>query len=579
MWVSVLSFGPGAAAADSIRIVVSGAIATAPVQTGPVVIGRYALFDELASGGMATVHLGRLLGPVGFGRTVAVKRLHEHFLKDEEFIAMFMDEARIVARIRHPNVVPMVDVVQSDKGLFLIMEYVHGETLSRLLRTCRANKELIPPKIVTSILYGVLLGLHGAHETKGADGTLLGVVHRDVSPQNIIVGADGTARVLDFGIAKAAGRAQVTREGQIKGKLAYMAPEQIRGQVDRRTDVFAASVVLWEALAGRRLHEGSKDVDIVTRVIKGGFSKPSEHVPGISPELDAIVMKGLETNPENRYPSARDLAIDLEKRIGLAPTSEVVAWVERNAHDVLEARSALVSSMELVASDLVADDEAPPPSLSFSGPRSATTQAAPHSGSLDTVPIEMDPAGNPDPSTGTSAVFAHTRTSGGAAVDEGARRPTSLKPILWIIAACALLALVGVLLGAYALLQRASTTPLHPSSSQTPNASSPPSVTAPPASASAPTAASSTPPSVATAHGSSGVAAPAVSSAPAASALPAIAPPATATTKVGSGGTPVGPGVVKPPPKKPPPAANCDPPYTVDEVGHRKYKTECLGGD
>jgi len=542
---------------------VSGAIATAPVQTGPVVIGRYALFDELASGGMATVHLGRLLGPVGFGRTVAVKRLHEHYLKDEEFIAMFMDEARIVARIRHPNVVPMVDVVQSDKGLFLIMEYVHGETLSRLLRTCRANKEIIPPKIVTSILYGVLLGLHGAHETKGADGTLLGVVHRDVSPQNVIVGADGTARVLDFGIAKAAGRAQVTREGQIKGKLAYMAPEQIRGQVDRRTDVFAASVVLWEALAGRRLHEGSKDVDIVTRVIKGGFSKPSEHVPGISPELDAIVMKGLESNPDQRYASARDLAIDLEKKIGLAPTSEVVAWVERNAHDVLEARSALVSSMEIVAADLVADDEAAPPSLSFSGPRSATTQAAPHSGSLDTIPIEMDPVGNSDPSTGTSAVFAHT----GAAADTGPSRPSSLKPILWGVAVCALLALVGLSLGAYALLQRANSSPAQATPSQTPSASSSPAVTpaSASASASAPPAASS---SAVLPLGSSAVSAPAASS----------APPTTTATRW-SGGTPVGAGVAKPPPKKPPPAANCDPPYTVDEVGHRKYKTECLGGD
>src|SRR3954452_6272494 len=127
---------------------------------GPMLIGRYALFDELAAGGMATVHLGRLLGPVGFGRTVAVKRLHAHYLKDEEFITMFMDEARIVARIVHPNVVPMVDVVQSDKGLFLVMEYVHGESLSRLMRPARTNAEQIPPQIVASIMSGVLLGLH-----------------------------------------------------------------------------------------------------------------------------------------------------------------------------------------------------------------------------------------------------------------------------------------------------------------------------------------------------------------------------------------------------------------------------------
>src|SRR3954452_17109766 len=137
---------------------------------GPMLIGRYALFDELAAGGMATVHLGRLLGPVGFGRTVAVKRLHAHFLRDEEFITMFLDEARIVARIRHPNVVPMADVVQSDQGLFLVMEYVHGESLSRLMRTARKSGEQIPPRIVTAIMCGVLLGLHAAHDTKGPDG-------------------------------------------------------------------------------------------------------------------------------------------------------------------------------------------------------------------------------------------------------------------------------------------------------------------------------------------------------------------------------------------------------------------------
>ncbi|AKV04657.1 serine/threonine protein kinase [Labilithrix luteola] len=149
----------------------------------PLLIGRYALFDELASGGMATVHLGRLLGAVGFGRTVAIKRLHHQFLDDEDFISMFMDEARIVARIVHPNVVPMVDVVQGPQGLFLIMEYVHGESLARLLRVARANEERVPIGVACSIIHNVLLGLHAAHETKEPSGKLLDVVHRDVSPR------------------------------------------------------------------------------------------------------------------------------------------------------------------------------------------------------------------------------------------------------------------------------------------------------------------------------------------------------------------------------------------------------------
>lgn len=567
-------------------------------------IGRYALFDELASGGMATVHLGRLLGPVGFGRTVAVKRLHEHYLKDEEFIAMFMDEARIVARIRHPNVVPMVDVVQSDKGLFLIMEYVHGETLSRLMRSCRQAKEPIPPKVVTAILYGMLLGLHGAHETKGADGKLLGVVHRDVSPQNVIVGADGVPRVLDFGIAKAAGRAQVTREGQIKGKLAYMAPEQIRGQVDRRTDVFAASVVLWEALAGRRLHEGSKDVDIVTRVIKGNFPKPSEFSGSIPPELDAIVLKGLAITPDQRYASARELAVELEKKVGIAPTSEVVAWVERWAPDVLEARAALVNSMEIVAADLIADEEAPPPSLSFSGPQSSThtTQGLQQPITLsEAIPIVVDVPSAHDPNTATSSVFTHTHTAAPHPPEEAPRPQQNLKPIIAVVVASAFLALIGLTLGAYALVQRSSAATPPPAISQTalPSAvpSPPPATSTTPAAPllapSSSAASSADPPGSATGSSSPTPLAtasatptptPAVTSTTTSAATttstPIATPLATGAPKVGPQGAPPPLGVpTQKPPAKKPSAANCDPPYTVDEVGHRKYKTECLGLD
>ena len=317
----------------------SQAAAATTGATTPLVIGRYALFDELAAGGMATVHLGRLLGAEGFGRTVAVKRLHSHYLKDQEFVTMFMDEARIVARIRHPNVVPMVDVVQGNEGLFLVMEYVHGESLSRLMRTARKLGEPVPPRIVAAIMCGVLLGLHAAHETKGADGELLGVVHRDVSPQNIIVGADGAARVLDFGIAKAAGRAQVTREGQIKGKLAYMAPEQIRGQVDRRTDVFAAAVVLWELLVGRRLHDGLKEVDIIMRVVQGNFARPSELAPHLTADIDAIVLRGLEIDPVRRYGSARELALELERKVGVASATEVSAKIDAFPFSVWMSRS------------------------------------------------------------------------------------------------------------------------------------------------------------------------------------------------------------------------------------------------
>jgi serine/threonine-protein kinase len=491
---------------------------------------------------MATVHLGRLLGSEGFGRTVAVKRLHAHYLKDEEFVTMFMDEARIVARIRHPNVVPMVDVVQGAQGLFLVMEYVHGESLSRLMRTARKSGQPIPPRIVAAIMCGVLLGLHAAHETKGADGQLLGVVHRDVSPQNVIVGADGTARVLDFGIAKAAGRAQVTREGQIKGKLAYMAPEQIRGQVDRRTDVFAAAVVLWELLVGRRLHEGLKDVDIVTRVVQGNFAKPSQVAPHLSPEIDDIVLRALATDPKKRYGSARELALDLERKVGLASATEVSEWVERLAHDVLEARSNLVSAMELAAGSLVPLVTDPPPPLML------PEEAFPHA----TIPIHLDPLAPPHheiPST--SAVFAHTQRSDDAPVANG--RTKRLAAV--VMAVSCLLALVGVLLGAYAIMHRPGAAAPAVSPSTRPSSSPRPTL-----------------PSIAPPSGVEAVPA----TAPAVSAEPSpTAPTATATATASATARPAPFVGAAPPVRKP--AKSCDPPYTIDEVGHRHYKPECMG--
>ncbi|HEY6462542.1 MAG TPA: serine/threonine-protein kinase, partial [Polyangiaceae bacterium] len=218
------------------------------------VVGRYAVFDEIAVGGMATVHVGRLLGPAGFSRTVAMKHLHKQFAGDPEFVAMFLDEARIAARIRHPNVVSTLDVVTLDGELYLVMDYVAGESVAHLLRGLRRRDAFVPPRIAVTIACDMLAGLHAAHEATDDHGQPLGIVHRDVSPQNVLVGTDGSARVVDFGVAKAAGRMQTTREGQVKGKAAYMAQEQLRGgAVDRRTDVYSAAVVLWETLTGERL--------------------------------------------------------------------------------------------------------------------------------------------------------------------------------------------------------------------------------------------------------------------------------------------------------------------------------------
>jgi serine/threonine protein kinase len=207
---------------------------------------------------MASVHIGSLTGPAGFRRTVAVKRLHPQYAKDPEFVAMFMDEARLAARIQHQNVVATLDVVASDEELYVVMEYVAGESLARLMRLSACREERVTANVAGAILVGVLHGLHAAHELRDDRGEPLAIVHRDVSPQNILVGADGAAHLIDFGIAKARGRAQVTQEGEIKGKMSYMPPEQLLSrEVDRRVDIFAASVVFWEVLTGRRLFQAT----------------------------------------------------------------------------------------------------------------------------------------------------------------------------------------------------------------------------------------------------------------------------------------------------------------------------------
>jgi serine/threonine protein kinase len=310
-------------------------------------LGRYALHDEVASGGMAAVHLGRLLGPVGFARTVAIKRLHPQFAKDPSFVAMFLDEARLASRIRHPNVVPTLDVVSLEDELFLVMEYVHGDSLARLQRYARARGEHIPIEVAVGVISHALHGLHAAHEAKSERGTPLEIVHRDVSPQNILVGTDGIGRVLDFGIAKASSRLQITLEGQLKGKLAYMAPEQLEHQdVDRRVDVWATAIVLWESLAGRRLFNGDHPARVMKAVLNDAIPKPSEIAADVPADLDAVVMKGLARDPNERWASARDMAVALEATGCVATQHAISQWVEGVAAESLALRSDRIAEIE-----------------------------------------------------------------------------------------------------------------------------------------------------------------------------------------------------------------------------------------
>ena len=270
-------------------------------------LGRYEVLAQLASGGMATVYAARAQGVAGFERLVAIKVLHPHLAHDDEFISMFLDEARLAARIRHPNVVPTLDISDSQgDGYFLVMEYIEGDHFGSLLReAARAGKNL-PPGVALRVVVDALEGLGAAHMLAGADGKALGIVHRDISPHNILVGSDGIARITDFGVAKAEVRLSSTRDGQFKGKLAYMAPEQAStGFADQRSDLFGMGVVLWESLVGRRLFKAENNGELLNRLLYADIPAPSEYVPELAP-LDGVLAKALERDAAARFQTAAE---------------------------------------------------------------------------------------------------------------------------------------------------------------------------------------------------------------------------------------------------------------------------------
>lgn len=310
-------------------------------------LGRYELHSVIATGGMASIHLGRLCGPSGFTRTVAVKRLHPHFARDPEFASMFLDEAHLVARIRHPNVVPIVDVVAESDELFLVMEYVHGESLARLVHVRPDSSLPVPPAMAAAIFVDVLHGLHAAHDAKTPEGEPLSIVHRDVTPHNVLVGVDGSARIADFGIAKATQRSHATDGSTLKGKLCYVAPEQLHGrEVNRTTDVYSAAVSLWESLTGRLLFAAENEAHVLEKILTGAARPPSAFAPDVPPALDEIVMRGLQMKPHKRFASAQEMALALEKSVSLPSPAELGAWVQSRAAEGLAKRGALIEHVE-----------------------------------------------------------------------------------------------------------------------------------------------------------------------------------------------------------------------------------------
>jgi eukaryotic-like serine/threonine-protein kinase len=312
-----------------------------------LVVGRYELRAQLAKGGIATVYLGRLRGAGGLHRVVAIKRLHTHLRADDDASTMFLDEARVALRVKHPNVVHAVDVVLRDDEIFIVMEYIEGTSLSQLLRCVSKANEQIPVRIGASIVAHTLHGLHAAHEARNERGESLGIIHRDVSPQNLLVGTDGVARVLDFGVAKTVSQMHVTRHGEVKGKIAYMAPEQLLGApLTRAVDVFAVGIILWEVLTGHRLFYGDNDGEVVRRLLQVPIPPPSTLNAALSSDVDQLVLRALERDPAARFSTAEEMAVALERVLPPLPTREVGAWVGATDREGLRDRSRLVERVE-----------------------------------------------------------------------------------------------------------------------------------------------------------------------------------------------------------------------------------------
>lgn len=328
-------------------------------------IDRYELVGEIASGGMATVFLARRAGVGGFQRFVAVKRLHPHLAHESEFVQMFLDEARLAALIHHPNVVSITEVGASDRGFYLVMDYIEGDTLARLMTDCAEAGRVVPIGVGLRIVIDTLTGLHAAHDLHDEQGHPTGLVHRDVSPQNVLVGLDGISRITDFGVARAASRLAGTRVGQLKGKIAYMAPEQAAGDelLDRRADVFAAGIVLWELLTGRRLFRASNDAATLSRVVTEKIEPPIRYVEGLDGRISDVCMKALERPLSRRIASAAQFAEMLESaasRAGVLGSGRDVAGYMQTVmgEEVARQREAVrrwVSETETKGEDTDAD--------------------------------------------------------------------------------------------------------------------------------------------------------------------------------------------------------------------------------
>jgi serine/threonine-protein kinase len=393
-------------------------------------IGRYALFEQFATGGMATVHLGRLDGAGGFSRIVAIKRLLPHLVQNEDFTQMLLKEARLAARVRHPNVVPTLDVVASKGDVLLVLEYVHGEALSTLCRIqVKQKNDHIPIDVALTIMRDVLGGLGAVHDATDERGRSLGLIHRDISPPNVLVGADGLTRVLDFGIAKALEHIEESDPNRVKGKTGYLSPEQIRGErLTQRSDVFSAGIILWEMLATRRLFSAEGETDRMQAILRGDYPHPRATRSDLSEELDAVVMRALSLDPTERFESPRAFATAIDAVAKSAPAQRVADWVNDLAGSRLASRNRLLAQVETWVD---AAGEIPLSSTPFAAEVAITRTPTP-----------------PPPSDATPAIELRRRSAGPSSPPPAEAEPRA-KPVSSGKALAVLLSIAAVIAMAY----------------------------------------------------------------------------------------------------------------------------------
>ena len=371
---------------------------------------QYDLLARLAAGGMAEIFLARANSLAGLERYVVLKRIRPERGDDARWVAMFLDEARLAAQLQHPNIAQVYDIGKLGDSFFFTMEYVHGETVRSLLQRSHALRAPIPIGSVLAIAAGAAAGLHHAHERNGLDGKPLGIVHRDVSPSNLMASYEGSVKVVDFGVAKAAHRSQETRSGTVKGKISYLSPEQCRGNpVDRRSDLFSLGIVVWEMLTTERLYKRNADFEAMAAIVSEPVPLPSTRRADVPRELDALVMKLLAKDPNDRFQTADQVHEAIEAiavRIGVALSTASLArylrdlfgqrpepWVEmRSREDHPEVFT--------VTSEPIPADLSPRPADALESQLGAVPDLSEHAGSESDASEQIIAMPSPRPPTG-----------------------------------------------------------------------------------------------------------------------------------------------------------------------------------